>query len=241
METKKYSFFTPQFILGILIIAIGAAFMLDNLGYVDAVEYVRYWPALLIVYGVAKVLQSPGSPGRIFGGILIAVGSLMLLDRLDILTFRIHDWWPVILIIIGINFLRGSRRRSKNIFERQSDSASPGSSDNDSYIKHFAIMGGVKRSICSKEFRGGELTAIMGGCEIDLREAVITDDGAVLDVFTLMGGVELRVPMDWKVIVQVSPFMGGVDDKTYVQQEGKPAKRLLLTGTIIMGGIEIKN
>ena len=242
MEVKKRTIVTPQFVLGILIIAVGVIFMLDNLGYYDAIDLIRYWPALLVVYGIAKLLQSPGSPGRIFGGILVAVGTLMLLDRMYIITFRLQDWWPVILIIIGINFLRGSWGRSQNVFERQHRAATPGApGEGDSFLKNFAFMSGVRRSIVSKEFRGGELTAIMGGCEIDLRDAAIKDDEAILDVFTLMGGIELRVPADWKVIVNAIPIMGGIDDKTYIQPEGKSFKRLVLTGNIIMGGVEIKN
>jgi predicted membrane protein len=242
MEVKKQSVFTPQFVLGIIIIALGAGFLLDNFGYFDVIEYIRYWPALLIVYGVAKLIQSPGNPGRIFGGILVAVGALMLLDRMYIITFHIHDWWPVILIIIGVNFLRGSQKRSQNIFERQHGAASQDSSGTaDAYLKSFAFMSGVRRSIVSKEFRGGEITAIMGGCELDFREAIIKGDEAVLDVFTMMGGIEMRVPMDWTVVVQAVPIMGGVEDKSYIQQDAKPSKRLIITGNIIMGGVEIKN
>lgn len=238
METKKQSLFAPQFVLGILIIVLGVIFMLDNFGYFDAAVIVRYWPAILVVYGAAKVVQSPGSPGRVFGVILIAVGSMMLLDKMDIIEFRLLDWWPVILIIIGMNFLRGSWSRSKVVSPAV---PSGDGSDKESYIKNFVLMSGVKRTVSSKDFRGGELTAIMGGCEIDLRDAAIKENEAVLDIFTLMGGVELRVPMDWTVVVQSVPIMGGVEDKTYLQQEGKPTKRLVITGNVFMGGIEIKN
>ncbi|MDD8018764.1 MAG: DUF5668 domain-containing protein [Bacteroidota bacterium] len=238
METKSFLRTSPQFIVGLLIIGLGVAFMLDNLGYVDAGQVIRFWPALLVLFGIGKVVQSPGSPGRIFGTILIFVGGMMLLDRLDVITFHLHDWWPVILIIIGVNFLRGSWNRS-NTFSRTTLGGE--SADAESYIKHFAVMSGVKRSVTSKDFRGGELSALMGGCELDFREAAIKEDQAVLDVFTMMGGIELRVPMDWTVVVQATPIMGGIDDKTYLQPEAKPTKKLIITGTVIMGGIEIKN
>lgn len=242
METKQQSIFSPQFVLGIIIILLGVAFMLDNFGYLEVVEYIRYWPALLVVYGIAKVAQSPGNPGKIFGAILIAVGSLMVLDRMELITFRIHDWWPVILIIVGINFLRGSQRRSRHFGGGQPTAASGSSAGSvDSFLKILAFMSGVRRTVISKEFQGGEITAIMGGCELDFRDAVIKGDEAVLDIFTLMGGIEMRVPMEWSVIVQAVPIMGGVEDKSYIQQESKPTKRLIITGNIIMGGVEIKN
>lgn len=239
MENKKPTFTSPQFILGILIIAVGVVFMLDNFDIIYAGDYLRYWPALFIVWGIAKVMQSPGSPGKTFGWILIAVGSLMLLDRFDFIDFRVWDWWPVILIIIGINFLRGSWSRSRLRGRGDNPWVSEGN-NSENVIKHVAIMSGVRRQITSKEFRGGELTAIMGGCEIDLRETDIKGEEAVIDVVAIWGGIELRVPMGWNVVVKAMPIMGGVDDKTYPSKEGK-SKRLVIDGNIIMGGVEIKN
>ncbi len=237
METNKSSIFSPQFILGILIIAVGIVFMLDNFDIIYAGDFIRYWPVLLIVWGISKVSQSSRNSGQIFGWILILVGGLKLLDVLNFLNFRIWDWWPIVFIIIGLNFLRGSWTRS-----RSTSTLSPQDSlnDSDSYIKNTALLSGVKRKITSKDFRGGELTTFMGGCEIDLREADMKGDEAVLDVFAFMGGIELRVPMSWSVSVKASPIMGGVEDGTYPSKEGT-LKRLIITGNILMGGVEIKN
>ncbi|MEW5800322.1 MAG: DUF5668 domain-containing protein [Bacteroidota bacterium] len=239
MENKKVSIVSPQFVLGILIIAVGVVFMLDNLEILYAGDFLRYWPALLVVWGISKVAQSPGSPGKTFGWILIVIGSFMLLDRLDFITFRIRDWWPLILIIIGLNFLRGSWMRSRAKSGENSPWVSEGK-DSENFIKHIAIMSGVRRQVTTKTFQGGELTAIMGGCEIDLREADIKGEEAVLDVVAIWGGIEIRVPMGWSVSVKAMPIMGGVDDKTYPAKEGQN-KRLILTGNIVMGGVEIKN
>jgi predicted membrane protein len=112
------------------------------------------------------------------------------------------------------------------------------SSDANSYIKAIAIMGGYRRMNNSQDFKGGELTAIMGGLEIDLREASIKGE-AVIDIFALMGGVEMRVPEDWLVIIEGFPFMGGFEDKTRPPKES--TKRLVIKGTAMMGGLEIKN
>jgi predicted membrane protein len=239
MENRKVSIISPQFVLGMLIIAVGVVFMLDNFDIISAGDFLRYWPALLIVWGISKVSQSHGSPGKTFGWILIVIGSLMLLDRLEFIAFHLHDWWPLILIIIGLNFLRGSWMRSRTKGADDSPWVSKGL-DSEQFIKHIAIMSGVRRQVTSKDFRGGELTAIMGGCEIDLREADIKGEEAVIDVVAIWGGIEIRVPMGWSVSVKAMPIMGGVDDKTYPSKEGE-RKRLVLTGNIVMGGVEIKN
>ncbi len=237
MENNKASLFSSQFIMGLMIIGVGIIFMLDNFDILYAGDIMRYWPAILVVFGITKISQAKNGSGQLFGWIITIVGSMMLLDRLDFIDFRIHDWWPIILIIIGVNFLRGSQRRKKGLAEHPFKDTAV---DSDSYIKNSAFMSGVKRIITSKDFRGGEISALMGGCEIDLREADMQGTDANLDVNIIMGGVEIRVPLGWAVVVEATPIMGGVEDRTYTAKEGTP-KRLILTGSIIMGGIEVKN
>ena len=101
-------------------------------------------------------------------------------------------------------------------------------------------MSGFKRTSNTQNFKGGELTAIMGGCEIDLRQASIKDGEAVIDVFAFWGGIELKVPLDWSVVIEATPLLGGFDDKTRPPQGGS-AKRLVVKGYAIMGGFEITN
>ncbi|MFA6457020.1 MAG: DUF5668 domain-containing protein [Bacteroidota bacterium] len=237
MENNKPSLFAPQFILGVMIIAVGVVFMLDNLDIIYAGNILRYWPAILIAYGISKGVQSRNSSGQLFGWVIAAVGTLMLLDRMDFIYFRVWDWWPVVLIIIGLNFLRGSWKRKKNYDDNPFQDVA---TDSDAYIKNMAFMSGVKRIITSKEFRGGEISALMGGCEIDLRDADMKGNEAHLDVNVIMGGIELRVPMGWSVSVEATPILGGVEDRAYPPKEGS-TKKLVLTGSIIMGGVEIKN
>ncbi|MFA6470082.1 MAG: DUF5668 domain-containing protein [Bacteroidota bacterium] len=237
MENNKPSLFAPQFILGVMIIAVGVVFMLDNLEIIYAGSILRYWPAILVVYGITKGVQSRNSSGQLFGWIIAAVGVLMLLDRLEFIYFRVWDWWPVVLIIIGLNFLRGSWKRKRQYDDNPFQDVA---TDSDSYIKNMAFMSGVKRIITSKEFRGGELSAVMGGCEIDLRDAEMKGNEAHLDVNIIMGGIELRVPMGWSVSIEATPILGGVEDRAYPAKEGV-IKKLVLTGSIIMGGVEIKN
>jgi predicted membrane protein len=237
MENNKSLFFSPQFVLGIMIIAVGVVFMLDNLDIIYAGSILRYWPAILVVFGASKIAQARNGSGQIFGWIIVAVGALMLLDRMDFISFRVWDWWPVVLIIVGLNFLRGSWARKRALSEHPFRDVA---ADSDSYIKNMALMSGVKRIITSKEFRGGEISAMMGGCEIDLRDAEMKGNEAVIDVNIVMGGIELRVPMGWSVAVEATPIMGGVEDRSYPAKDGL-TKKLILTGTIIMGGVEIKN
>ena len=103
----------------------------------------------------------------------------------------------------------------------------------------MAVLGGVNRGNNSRAFRGGDLTAVMGGCEIDLRQAAIEGE-AVIDVFAMWGGIEIRVPENWSVVGRVTPILGGYEDKTRPPRDAG-TQRLIVRGMVIMGGVEIKN
>jgi len=224
---------SAQFVFGLGIIAIGVLFTLDNLDIIYARDYLRYWPAILVLVGAVQLTQPQGAPGKLMGGILLTAGGLMLLDRFDLIDFSIWDLWPIFIIILGISLLRGARGRSTNW-------RSQGEADSDSIVRGMAILGGFSRKNSSKEFLGGELTAIMGGCELDLRNASMKETEATIEIFALWGGVVIRIPEDWTVVVRVSPIMGGVEDSS-LPPKNAPVRRLNITGFTIMGGAEIKN
>ena len=108
----------------------------------------------------------------------------------------------------------------------------------DTEISEFAMWSGIQRRIASPSFRRGDLTAIMGGIEVDLRQATAAGGEAVIDVFALWGGIEIRVPPDWSVSNQVTAIMGGAEDSSSGTQAAK--NRLVVRGFVIMGGVEIK-
>ena len=228
---------TPQLVFGICIIVLGLLFTLDNLDLIDAGNYLYFWPSIFILVGLMKLIQPSGTPGKVFGFGLVLLGSLMVLDRLDMIEFSVMQLWPIFIILFGFSLVRGAAMRQRAV-ERGTSDRPRGS---DSFIKGFAFMAGVVRNNDSQNFQGGELTAVMGGCEIDLRRASMPTNGeAQIEIFAFWGGVEIKVPEDWSVTNKVVPIMGGVDDKS-VPPKGGGTKRLILTGYAIMGGAEIKN
>jgi predicted membrane protein len=234
METRHQRIITPQLVLGLGIIALGVLFLLGNMDILDPSSYLRYWPAIILICGLASFFQSQHGPGRIWGLILTFVGAAMLLDRIYFFHISLWDYWPLILVIIGVMMIFKSSIIRRGI-------ATPSfteTKDANDYLKAVAVMGGFKRSNNSQNFQGGELTAIMGGLEIDLRDASMKSD-AVIEVFTMMGGIEMRVPDDWLIIIEGFPFMGGLEDKTHPPKD--TTKRLIIKGTAVMGGVEVKS
>jgi hypothetical protein len=119
--------------------------------------------------------------------------------------------------------------------------ARPGTADGagtDNVVDVVAVLGGFERRVTTPDFRGGEITAILGGCELDLREASIVKE-AVINVFAIWGGINIKVPPDWTVVLNGTPLMGGFSEKTVTPPDA--SKRLVITGYAIMGGVEVRN
>ena len=183
----------------------------------------------LIAVGILKLWQSRG--GNAFGGLVVTtVGVWLLLESLGLVFVHFWEMWPLLLVILGASMvwqgLRGGRRHAA-------------ASDENDTLSALAVLGGVNRGNNSRAFKGGDLTSVMGGCEIDLRQAAIEGE-AVFDVFAIWGGIEIRVPENWTVIGRVTPILGGFDDKTRPAQQASP-QRLVIRGVVIMGGVEVKN
>jgi predicted membrane protein len=142
--------------------------------------------------------------------------------------------WPVLLILAGglILFRTMGGGRSPRV-SLDKASATP-----DNAIDITAILGGVERRVATPDFRGGEISALLGGCELDLRECSIVKE-AVINVFTVCGGISIKVPADWTVVLDGVPVAGGFSQKTVTAPDS--AKRLIITGYAIMGGVEVRN
>jgi predicted membrane protein len=227
-EERPAARVTTQVILGLVIVAFGLLLMAGNLGWVDVDRASEYWPLVFVAFGVAKILQSRGASGRIMGGIFVLIGGLWTAEQVYRLPIRFWDWWPVLLVWAGVTMLLRTRRHS---IESAGPTTERGASE-------FAFWSGVRRRIASSAFQHADLTAVMGGIEIDLRPAATAAGEAVLDVFVLWGSIEILVPPDWVVSNRVVAIMGGADDKSTGTQGAR--HRLTIRGFVMMGGIVIK-
>lgn len=107
-------------------------------------------------------------------------------------------------------------------------------------FKTTAILSGRQHHTALESFVGGEATAFLGGVQLDLRSSTMTEATAVVEVFVMMGGIDLWIPADWVVVNEVDVVMGGIEDKTR-RSNSEGAKRLVLQGTVLMGGLNIRN
>lgn len=234
MDGRRGFSITPRLVLGVCIITLGVVLLLDQMQVVEAGSILRFWPVVLIVVGLVKLLRPAAVSSRAAGALFLIAGSLILLHTLDLVDVHWHVLWPLVLVFLGSWIV------IRAVAGRPGGKPSAGAVDSSSTFSSLSIMAGVDHKNASKEFRGGEATAIMGGCEIDLRDATIAGEEAVIDLFAMWGGIDIIVPGDWTIVISATPLMGGVEDSRK-SVGSDPTKRLVVKGLVIMGGVEIRN
>jgi hypothetical protein len=222
---------TPQAVLGALIVVFGLLLTADNFQWLDAGNILQFWPMVFVAVGLSKLVQSDTTSGQVFGGVLAVVGVSMVADAYWDIDLDLDRMWPLALVAVGAFIVYRAARG-----ESACGAAGPATSD--SQISEFAFWSGKVRRNAAPGFRRADLTAIMGGVELDLRGASTpSGQDAIIDVFVWWGGVEITVPPDWAVSNQVVAIMGGADDSSTGTQDA--TNRLIVRGFCIMGGVEI--
>jgi predicted membrane protein len=230
---KKLAFGAIVIIAGLLLLG----FNFDFFPY-DFKHIIFSWQMLLVAIGVVSISHNES---RTPGIILILVGSFFLLPELfDFHIPFIKLFWPVLLIAIGVMILvkRGFHHPGQHHWRRPDHS----SDLDDGYINETNVFSGSKRRISHQEFKGGKISNVFGGTEIDLTQASLAEGRVELVVECVFGGVTLIVPSDWKVILNVSSIMGGFADKrNLVREPSNPDRMLVIRGSSIFGGGEIRS
>lgn len=222
-------------IFGIFLILFGCLLVLKNLDFIpyELRHVIFSWPTLL--FGLGALFYF-GKDDKTTGVVLMAVGGVFLMPIIFDWSFNWRGlFWPVMLIVIGVVVIR---KRNECDFGRRSAVGS----DSD-YIDELNIFGGGEKVINNKNFRGGKVTCIFGGTELNLSNAELAEGTNIIDVFAMFGGCVLVVPSDWDVTVEVSAVLGGVSDKrmptaNYIVE---PKKELIIKGLVALGGCEIKS
>jgi predicted membrane protein len=223
---------TAHLLLGLMLALLGVLFTLDNLHVLRAREIIQYWPAALIALGIVKIAEGRSTSCWLGGSVWILIGSILLGNRLGMFSLNIWNLWPLMLVLVGVRMV------AQAYYRQAPDSPSPDSSSVTSVV---AVMGRVDRKIASQTFDHAEITVVLGGAKLDLRDATLAGGQAVINVVGLMGGFELLVPDSWSVVFEVTPFMGGIEDKRRVSPPSPSAPRLILRGFVMMSGVEIKD
>jgi predicted membrane protein len=183
------------------------------------------------------------SEQRITGYILIGLGILFWLPSIANYNVALHQvFWPLVLIGIGLIII--TRRSKHDSFGRQGRQSvgADGSLETD-YIDDVSIFGGGVKRYSTQNLKGGNVTAIFGGSELDLTSSQLSAEGTVVDTFTMFGGTKFIVPGSWQVKSEATSLFGGFTDKRHIKPDEAVVsdKVLLIKGVVIFGGVEIKS
>ncbi len=221
-----------RILLGLAVIAFGVLALLDNLRLFDRALLRTFWPLGLVLWGLARLAWPARDGNGVFGAILVGVGVVLTVENLGFMHFHWRDWWPVFVILAGVSILlRGAWPGASRAGQPAATLEHGGLADID------ASFSAVSQRHDSRQFRGGRITSTFGGVKLDLTQAAIDGPEAVLEVHARFSGVELRVPRDWQIVVEVAATLGGVEDRTV--SPSPASARLVLRGTVTCGGIEI--
>lgn len=222
---------------GTLLLLTGIFYLLYNFNALPfAVPvYVFSWQMCLILIGIYALYSAP-----VKGFVLISIGTYFILPLAGyIQPIEIEKMWPLIIILLGIIVLSGSRFKKRN---KKKPAMTTAHTTTDETFNITAIMGGNTKQINSYDFKGGTITAVMGGIELDLTNCFLSKEGCVIDLNVVMGGISLKVSREWNIQSEIMPIMSGIEDEDRYSSSVHidPAATVILRGTLVMGGIEIK-
>jgi len=251
--------------VGVLFIIIGFLYACTALDIFDfSIFFPGCWTLIIIVPCIyALTRKDEDKTGPIIG---LIVGICFLINAQD---FDFHiSFFPMLLAIacflIGWKLIFPNKKKEHKQVEydftyssdtdgNTSSNFTDGNSSNSTfagggtytagngYINASAIFGGKDIRVDNECFTGADITVIMGAVDLNLRNAIISED-VYVNISAVMGGVDIYAPANVRVVTDgCSCIMGGIDVNTpYVNYHSADTPRLIITGNCIMGGIDIK-
>jgi predicted membrane protein len=222
-------------IIGVVLVLVGLFLVMRNTGiFPDFIDHVIFsWPMLLVAIGLVMTL---GGAEKTAGVIVMSVGAFFLIPTIFRETFHAYNmFWPSIFIIIGVIFIF-SRRKGWN-------SVTSKGIIGDDFVDYVNVFSGGERQIVSENFRGGRISAVFGGMELDLTKAKLAPGRNELEIACVFGGATIIVPDDWFVTIEVTPILGGFSDSRKLSpgRTSDMSKQLVIKGAVVFGGGEVKS
>ncbi len=217
---------------GFLLVGVGVFFLLKQLGYLEHISIRTYWPMILVVIGALNFLFPKHSGERWNGLILLLVGTVFQLQKLDVIQLEWRFIWPVLLIVLGLHaifkpkFGKGGRGRGGT-------TSVPGGQ-----VRGSVVLGSRSTRVEGAPLVDGKIEVVMGSYELDLTQATLEEE-AVLKMTAVMGSIELFLPKHWRVVAEVTPVMGSFEDHRRGPRADDDAPVLKIKGEAVMGSIEV--
>ena len=230
-----------KIVVGVIIIIIGLALFIRQVGIFPDFDMHITWPVGLIALGLFLGVKNKFSTNVPY--IFIAIGLFHLIPAF---SFNIGGREvdsedvaiPALIILAGLLLIFKPRKKKRWLESNTTEIVSDGSS-----LEADVVFGGRKEMVTSKDFKGGRITATFGGVEINMLQADTTAQSILLEVRATFGGCEIIVPPNWDIKNEVETVLGSVEDKRSIRMPDNTDNRktLILRGSCFCGGIEIKS
>jgi predicted membrane protein len=239
-----------KFAAGVIIVAVGVALLLRNVGFLLP-RWLFTWPMILILVGIYTGFKHNFKNNSWL--IVTGIGAFFLIQKFIPSLHLEPLFWPLIIIAIGVMYMLNPGKKvgtnwkqidnddKSNVADSWQPFASNDAVDSNDEFSIRSVFSGVKRNIITKNFRRGKITTIFGGAEIDMSQADMTSP-SYINIDVAFGGVEIVVPANWTVQNDIQGVFHGVEDKRYSNAVVvDPNKVLVLKGNCAFGGIEVKS
>ncbi len=233
MESKQTD---KRLIVGVLIVLFGALLLASNFGVLpySIKRYLFHWEMILIGAGLIALVTNEHKGTGI---ILIVVGGAFYMRNFFDLHFNFWQLFvPSMIILVGLLLIF----RRKLDFKGDTDVPK----EDSDILDDVSIFGGGDKILYSQNFRGGKITAIFGGSNLNMTHVKLAPGTQYIDIFAVFGGTSLIVPEGWDIQIKVASIFGGFSDKHRInvaEQENEKTNRLVVKGLAIFGGGEIKS
>jgi predicted membrane protein len=224
-----------RIVIGVILVLAGLALVVRNTGFFpDFINHVVFsWPMLLVAIGLIMTLSATEKTGGI---IVMAVGGFFMIPLIFRETFHMYNmFWPSIFIIVGIIFIVTKRKGWNAITSK--------GSVGDDYVDYVNVFSGGERQVISQNFRGGKISSVFGGMDLDLTKAKLAPGRNELEIACVFGGATIIVPDTWFVTIEVTPVLGGFNDarKLIPGRTVESESQLVIKGAVVFGGGEVKS
>jgi|GEM_PF-207627 len=247
-EYGRYSGTYKGITFALLVIGIGVLWLCLNGGMLPATwkPFFISWQMLLFVIGCMELCKI-----HYVGGIIIAsIGTYFLVPLFPgttIDTQLLSTWWPVFLVIAGLLIffsilIKPKRFRWSHHYDRQKwgrgHFVQP-DENQDGKINYEMIFSGTEQVILDPVFKGGEISTVFGGMDLDLRMTSLAEGETVLHVKSVFGGVKIKAPAAWNIEIHSESVFGGVTDNRIKSQEKDMTRKMVILAEAVFGGITI--
>lgn len=239
---------------GLVLMVIGIVFLGSNFGFIP--EHLRSiiisWQMLLIFLGVVNIFKQKYIPAMY----LIFIGGFFMIPKIvnGVEGNFIHVYWPLLLIAAGIVILLqhfvGSKwganpwtndhHRHHHHRHYRNEDYTRWNGANEGFSKN-SVFGSGDHIVLDPEFKGGDMNAVFGGITLDLRRTSLPVGETVLEVNAVFGGITIYVPNDWYVETHLDAVFGGFQDNRMPKEPLDTTKKLIIVGSCVFGGGELRN